>query len=65
MEDEHIVNAGGFRENSLFAVFDGHGGPQVSMKAKEVFQDILDQNQTKDEKEWLRTAFLQMDELVN
>ena len=37
MEDEHIVNAGDFRGNSLFAVFDGHGGPEVSMKAKEMF----------------------------
>ena len=62
MEDQHIVNPGGFRENSLFAVFDRHGGPEVAQIAKQRFQDILDQNQTEDKQEWLRTAFLEMDE---
>ena len=61
MQDEHIVNAGQFRSNSLFAIFDGHGGSKVAYFAKEVFQAVLDKNQTEDKQEWLRTAFLEMD----
>lgn len=61
MEDQHFVNPGGFRGNSLFAVFDGHGGSEVSKKAKKQFEKVLDSNNTLEEQEWLKNSFLEMD----
>ena len=51
--------------NSLFAVFDGHGGAKVSEIAKDRFQDVLRSNLIKDEQEWLKTSFLKMDQELN
>lgn len=62
MEDQHIVNAGEFKGNSLFAVFDGHGGPKVSHMLKERYEDYLIFNKTEDKQEWLRTSFLEVDQ---
>lgn len=38
MEDAHIVNPDLTKSHSLFAVFDGHGGAEVSNFAKRFFE---------------------------
>ena len=53
-----------FRSNSLFAVFDGHGGSKVASYAHEKYQGILDKFQTEDKEEWLKQSFLKLDSKV-
>ena len=43
MEDTHIVTPELTKDQSLFAVFDGHGGSHVSEYAKDRFSDSFDQ----------------------
>ena len=43
MEDTHIVTPKLTKDQSLFAVFDGHGGSHVSEYAKDRFSDSFDQ----------------------
>ena len=43
MEDTHITTAELTKDQSLFAVFDGHGGSNVSEYAKDRFSDNFDQ----------------------
>lgn len=43
MEDAAIHNLDIGDGNALFAVFDGHGGPQVSQYVSEIFVEILKQ----------------------
>ena len=69
MEDGHICNHAFDEDSSVFAVFDGHGGPDVSKFAEENYCRIL--NDTKmpqvdsDDNtmisEWLRQSFFNVD----
>ena len=61
MEDRHIVSTG---ENSLFAIFDGHGGSEVSNEAKKRFKYVMDLKYYADELQWLRRSFRRMDRLL-
>ena len=49
MEDTYIANPGNLRDNSLFAVFDGHGGPLVSEIVKDQFEEVLKSSTVEDE----------------
>ena len=53
-------------QKALFGVFDGHGGREVAVYAKNHYEDILKQTQDLIEKEsldeWMRKSFLKVDE---
>ena len=47
MEDAHIaseIHLNNGKKAMLFAVFDGHGGQEVSNFAKDNFEDVLTKN---------------------
>lgn len=70
MEDAHITisNFGGDNSASLFAIFDGHGGPEVALYAQKHFPSILlktPEYSQKDHKKALISAFLELDKKLN
>ena len=69
MEDAHlaIANFGGDEASCLFAVFDGHGGPEVAEFAKRKFPDLLLKNPnyaSGDYEKALTESFLGIDQLL-
>ena len=67
MEDAHIANLDVGDGNSLFAVFDGHGGPEVAKFAQNHFTKSLLSSaayKRKDYKLALENTFLKMDKLL-
>ena len=67
MEDSHIAALDFTEDCSLFAVFDGHGGSDVSEFVRRHFLDHLVDNKyfkSKDFATALRQTFLQMDVLL-
>lgn len=52
MEDAHICNINIGNGNSLFAVFDGHGGPEVSDQVSKSFVEHLLKNQNYQNKQY-------------
>jgi serine/threonine protein phosphatase PrpC len=67
MEDSHIADLDIGDGNSLFAVFDGHGGPEVAKFVKNHFTKNLINSaayKRKDYKLALENTFLKMDRLL-
>jgi serine/threonine protein phosphatase PrpC len=67
MEDAHIANVNFENGVSLFAVFDGHGGPEVAKFCAEYFGPELLKNENyknKNYKKALEENFLKMDEIL-
>lgn len=67
MEDAHIIEPLLTDSVSLFAVFDGHGGPHVARFCADFFVDELLLNESfkhRQYKQALEETFLRMDELV-
>ena len=67
MEDAHITDINFDNGISLFAVFDGHGGPEVAKFCAEYFGKELKSNtnyQNKNYKKALEENFLRMDEIL-
>ena len=67
MEDAHISEGSFHGEIGLFAVFDGHGGPEVAKFCAKYFGKELLQNknfQSGDYKKALEENFLKMDEIL-
>ena len=65
MEDSHICNTSLGGGNSLFGVFDGHGGQEVAFYVKKHYSKILTSLQsykTKNYKKALEESFLKIDE---
>jgi len=56
----------GDKDQSLFGVFDGHGGREVAVYCNRHFEKIMTdkidlKNQTGGEREWMRQTFLNVD----
>lgn len=67
MEDAHITDADFGPEMSLFAVFDGHGGPEVAKYCERHFGPELKKNPNFEKGRYdaaLKDTFLKMDELL-
>lgn len=68
MEDGHIdVPALNDKKNSLFGVFDGHGGAEVAVFVERHFRIELEANKNYQNKEYekaLKETFLKMDQLL-
>ena len=67
MEDAHIADMDIGDGNSLFAVFDGHGGPEVAKFVKNHFTKNLINSaayRRKDYKLALENTFMKMDRLL-
>lgn len=67
MEDAHIANANIGNDIALFAVFDGHGGPEVAKFCEHYFLEELLKNRnfiSGDYKKALEENFLKMDEIL-
>lgn len=67
MEDAHIAASSLDNEISLFAVFDGHGGPEVAKFCSKYFPQYLKENQNYVDgkyKEALEETFLKLDEVL-
>ena len=67
MEDSHIAELDLGDGNSLFAVFDGHGGPEVAKYVKNHFTKNLVGNaayKRKDYKKALEETNMKMDRLL-
>ena len=67
MEDAHIADVDFDQGISLFAVFDGHGGPEVAKFCAEYFGPELKKNENyknKNYKKALEENFLKMDEIL-
>mmetsp|Transcript_29379 Transcript_29379/g.44371 ORF Transcript_29379/g.44371 Transcript_29379/m.44371 type:complete len:92 (+) Transcript_29379:135-410(+) len=67
MEDSHIADLDIGDGNSLFAVFDGHGGPEVAKFVQNHFTKNLISSaayKRKDYKLALENTFLKMDRLL-
>ena len=67
MEDAHIANPNFTKTCSLFAVFDGHGGAEVSNFAKKFFEAELLKNTNFANKKYeaaLTETFEAMDKLL-
>jgi serine/threonine protein phosphatase PrpC len=67
MEDSHIADLDIGDGNSLFAVFDGHGGPEVAKFVKNHFTKNLINSpayKRKDYKLDLKNTFLKFDRLL-
>ena len=67
MEDDHILEPNFDKNISLFAVFDGHGGHEVSKFCAENFGIYLKKNENYKKKNFkaaLEENFLLMDELM-
>jgi len=63
MEDAHIANGEFMGKNSLFGVFDGHGGREVAVWSRRHYEDVLNKIEDKDDKrEWMRQSFLRVDD---
>lgn len=68
MEDSHITHTDIIPGVHVFAVFDGHGGNQVSAYVKDHFVPMLLENeefQAKDYKNALINTFVKLDEELN
>lgn len=66
-EDTHIAELAVTEDTQLFAVFDGHGGGEVSIYVKEVFVPELRKMENFKEKNYeaaLKEVFYKMDELL-
>lgn len=64
MEDAHIANLKFEEDGNLFAVFDGHGGQEVALYAKEHLENLIkstEEYKKQDYKEALRRGFLDFD----
>jgi serine/threonine protein phosphatase PrpC len=67
MEDAHISDSEFGPDMALFAVFDGHGGPEVAKYCERHFGDVLKSNPNFEKGRYdvaLKEAFLRMDELL-
>mmetsp|Transcript_38870 Transcript_38870/g.44250 ORF Transcript_38870/g.44250 Transcript_38870/m.44250 type:complete len:319 (+) Transcript_38870:47-1003(+) len=67
MEDAHITNENLETQTALFAVFDGHGGPEVAQFSSRHFGELLLKQapyKSGDYGEGLRQAFLGIDTLL-
>lgn len=67
MEDSHIAECDIGDGNSLFGVFDGHGGPEVAKFVEKHFTKSLinsPQYKRKDFKQALEQTFMKMDRLL-
>ena len=67
MEDAHITQLNLTESISLFAVFDGHGGPEVAKFCAKYFNKHLLENENFKKgnyKEALEENFLKMDEIL-
>ncbi len=65
MEDDHILMPCFKDEVALFAIFDGHGGPEVAKYCSLKFASFLKQNdnfQQENYKKSLEEIFLKIDE---
>ena len=64
MEDAHIASASLLPNMSLFAVFDGHGGPEIALTVSKIFSSFLTKNkhfQAKDYEKALTETFIEVD----
>lgn len=67
MEDAHIANTEMKQNCQLFAVFDGHGGPEVAQYCKQFFVSELEANPNFTQQKYseaLTETFFKMDELL-
>ena len=68
MEDAHISDTAFTPNSSLFAVFDGHGGPEVAKFCAKYFGQELKKNKKfsteSSIEEALQATFLKMDEML-
>lgn len=67
MEDSHIAETDIGDGNSVFGVFDGHGGPEVSKFVRQHFIKSLLSSaayKRKDYKKALEDTFIKMDKLL-
>lgn len=68
MEDAHLaipsLDGRGWEDTALFAVMDGHGGPEVANFCSQHMPDCVTEGWSTDVEGSLRTAFLSMDEML-